>query len=533
MATLDQIAQALQAADAAGDTQAAQQLAQAYQQMKSAAPPDNAATSVAPQQQSMLSQAGDIGKQMLQSGGRMLVNAATGVPRIMANGVAGGANVVADAVGAKRPFPVMPGDAMDNALSPVLGQRPDGVGGIAEDVGSAVIGGKLPLPGVNAAASPAAQAAASSTRNAQVATLAQEGVRLDSSQALGGKLPLVLKNAANDGAFGSSQAFQDAQHGDFTNAALRQMGVSGNEALPSVMEAGRQVLKNNYNAIAARTNLSIDNGLNSDIGSIRYAAQRSLTPDNARVIENQLDDIESMAAANGGKISGPGYQKLQSALSDVSNDSGKAPFIAQIRQALTGALSRQASPEDVQLLNETNQKYGAMKAIEKAITVKNQVSPSLLYNAMDTQKGANQSVFGQGPNSRLMDLAQAGKSILGDNTPNSGTPTRLAGLTAVAAPLAAGGAIMSGHPDAALGALATIAVPGISQQAAKALIYSPGGRQWLMNWAKSSAGMAALAKAALPTSGAGAVNAAAAGVNRSAGMQPLPGGGQGIPPETF
>lgn len=511
MATLDQIAQALQAADAAGDTQAATQLAQAYQQMKSAAPPDSAATSVAPQQQSMLGQAGDLGKQMLQSGGRMLVNAATGVPRIMANGAAGGANVVADAVGAKRPFPVMPGDAMDSTLSPVLGQRPNGVGGIAEDVGSAVIGGKLPLPGVNAAASPAAQAAASSTRNAQVATLAQEGVRLDSSQALGGKLPLVLKNASNDGAFGSSQAFQDAQHGDFTNAALRTMGVSGTEATPSVMAAGRQVLKSNYNGIAARTNLSIDSGLTGDIGSIRYAAQRSLTPDNARVIENQLDDIESMAAANGGKISGPGYQKLQSALSDVSNDSGKAPFIAQIRQALTGALSRQASPEDVQLLNDTNQKYGAMKAIEKAITPKNQVSPSLLYNAMDTQKGANLSVYGQGANTRLMDLAQAGKSIIGENTPNSGTPTRLAGLTALSGAGAAVAAIAMGHTETAAELAAAATSAGFSQQAAKALVYNPAGRQWLQNWARAQMGAANVGRAALPTSGAGALQAAAAG----------------------
>lgn len=525
MATLEQIAQALQAADAAGDTQAATQLAQAYQQMKSAAPPDNAATDVAQPQQSMLSQAGDLGKQMLQSGGRMLVNAATGVPRIMANGVAGGANVVADAVGANRPFPVLPGDAMDKALSPVLGTRPSGAGGVAEDVGSAVIGGKLPLPGVSAAL-PTAPAAQLATRNAQVSTLAGEGVRLDSSQALGGKLPLVLKNASNDGAFGSSQAFQDAQHGDFTNAALRQMGVSGNEALPSVMAAGRQVLKDNYNGIAARTNLSIDSGLNNDIASIRFAAQRSLTPDNARVVENQLDDIESMAAANGGRISGPGYQKLQSALSDVSNDGGKSPFVSQIRQALTGALSRQASPEDVKLLAETNQKYGAMKAIEKAITPKNQVSPSLLYNAMDTQKGSNLSVYGQGANTRLMDLAQAGKSILGENTANSGTPTRLAGLGAVTGAAAAVTAIAMGHTETAAELASAAVAAGFSQQAAKALVYNPAGRQWLVNWARAQAGAGNLGRAALPTGAAGALQAAAAG-SQGLAAPPSPADGQG------
>jgi hypothetical protein len=70
-----------------------------------------------------------------------------------------------------------------------------------------------------------------------------------------------------------------------------------------------------------------------------------------------------MADKNGGKISGAAYQKLQSALGDIASDGGKSPFVTQIRQALTDALGRQASPADAKLLAQTNQRYGAMKSI--------------------------------------------------------------------------------------------------------------------------------------------------------------------------
>jgi len=110
-------------------------------------------------QSSTLDKVGGFVKDMAQSGGRQLMNAAVGIPGVFADGTAGAANVGADLLGAKRPFPVMPSEDFKQRLSPVLGERPAGAAGLPEDIGSAVIGSKVPLPGAPAGGLPTAQAA--------------------------------------------------------------------------------------------------------------------------------------------------------------------------------------------------------------------------------------------------------------------------------------------------------------------------------------------------------------------------------------
>jgi len=460
-------------------------------------------------QPSTLDKAADFGKQMAQSGGRMLINAATGIPGVFADGTASIANYAADAVGAKRPFDVMPSEDFKNRLEPALGKAPPitSLGGIAEAVGSG-----LATPGIGPAgqAAQATQAAQSTvTRPQQLAVLAREGVRLDNSQALGGKLALTLKNAANDGAFGDAQAFRDSQAGDFTAAALRQMGITdAREATPAVMKAGKQRLKDVYNAVAERTGVELDDGLATDLDRIRGDASSSLTPEHFGVIDRKIDNILTMMERNSSQLSGTGYQKAQSALGQIAKDGGKAPFVTELRQALTNAMQRQAEPGDAQLLQITNQRYGAMKSIEKAIGADNQVSPSLLYNAMDTAKGASQSVYGQGSNTRLMELAQAGKAVLGTNTANSGTPQRLAGLAAVGSLGGAITAMATGHFETAGSLAAAAAMAGVSQKAAKELIYSQAGRAWLQRAAQARVVAGRAGSGALTLGRAGAIGAA-------------------------
>lgn len=517
MATLDQIAQALQAADAAGDTQAATQLAQAYQQAKA-----QGQTPQAQQDPSMLSQAGQFGKEMLQSGGRMINNAVTGIPGVFADGTAQAYNYVhgrnaptlqqtAAGQPGDYPFSVLPSQDWKNRLAPVLGQRPDGAAGIAEDVGSAVIGSKIPLPG-QAASAPAQAAPQLATRAQQLQTLADAGVQVDSHQALSGRLALDLKNAANDGAYGSSDAFRTAQNSQFTSAALRQMGVNAREATPVIMRGGKIALQQTYNAIANRTSMELDTPLAQDLDNIRDGASQALTAENAAVISGKVESLLTMFERNGSRLSGTQYQKFQSDLNDIAKDGGKAPFVTQLRQAVTGLMQRQASPGDAQLLQQTNQRYGAMKSIQKAVDSNNQVSPSALYNAMDTQASAAQSVFGQGSNTRLMDLAQAGRSILGTNTANSGTPQRLAGMLAVGQAGAAATALATGHTDVAAGLTATALAAGFSQKAAQALVYTAQGRQYLQGLARAQQRAAGLAAAFRPNGAGGAINGAAAAI---------------------
>lgn len=484
---------------------------------------------------STLDKIGQFGKGMAQSGGRMLMNAATGIPGIFADGTAAVANVGADALGAKRPFPTLPSQALQQGLEPALGKAPSlaSPGGVAEAIGSGVATPANALENVAgsflsretqqgaaaASSGAAAPAQAATTRPQQVATLAKEGVRLDNSQSQGGKLALTLKNAANDGPYGDAQAFRAGQSGDFTAAALRQMGITdAREATPGVMAAGKARLKSVYNQVADRNGVELDGDLAEDIDRIRTDALGSLTPEHAKVITGRLDDILTMMERNTGdtqQLSGEAYQKIQSALGKIAKDGGKAPFVTDIRRSLTEAMQRQASPGDAQLLTLNNQRYAAMKAVEKSIGPDNQVSPSLLYNALDTAKGANQSVYGQGANTRLMDLAQAGKAVIGTNTANSGTSQRLAGMAAVGTAGAAVEALATGHFEVAGGLAAAAAIAGVSQKAAKELIYSPAGKAWLQRAAQARVMAGKAARGAGQLGQAGAVGAAEMGSGQS------------------
>lgn len=330
------------------------------------------------------------------------------------------------------------------------------------------------------------------------AILTREGVPLDAAQATGSKVVTTLKNAAGDSPVVDNSNFPQQQAQQFTRATLEKMGVqNATEASPAVMQAGRQRLKESYNQIAARNTITYDPPLNQDISRIRYDADRNLTPENARVIQNRLDDLETMMQNNGGQMTGAGYEQFQSSLGKIAKDGGKAPFVTDIRQALTGALQRQSSPGDAALLAQTNQRYAAMKAIQNSIDSNtNMVSPSALYNSLDTAKGANGTVYGQGANQPLIQLAQAGKALIGSTrTPNSGTAQRVLG----AATLGTGGDALlnlaQGKTQNAEEMFAVAAMAGLSGTAARQLVYSQAGRQWLQRWAQSRVAAAAARQA--------------------------------------
>lgn len=375
------------------------------------------------------------------------------------------------------------GSAALAAAQPVVGDQSRAANTLLGAAGGAIGAGAGKVAG--AAMQPVTDALSGAGRWART-VLARESVPLDAAQATGSKVAQSLKNAAGDAPFVEGSGFPETQKRAFTRAALDKMGITNaDEASPAVMAAGKRRLQTTYDQIANRNSITPDADLTKDIGDIRYAANRGLTRDHNQVIQNTLDDLESMIQQNGGRLSGEGYQQLQSQLRNMAKDGGKAPYITEIKQALTSALQRQAQPGDAALLAQTNQRYAAMKALEKAVGDDNQVSPAKLFGALDTAKNAGQTVYGYGPNQALIELAQAGKLLLGRGTPNSGTATRTAGLLMLGGSgdavyhLAKGDNI---KPEEML-AVATLA--GLSGAAARQLVYSPTGRQWLTRWAQS------------------------------------------------
>ena len=209
------------------------------------------------------------------------------------------------------------------------------------------------------------------------------------------------------------------QSKDLTTAALKQMGVDSPRASTAVMDAGRRRLQNTYDDLAANLNVKIDPPLKQALTQARADADQYLTEPVAKVVQKQIDGIETRIAQNGSTMNGTLFKNLHDGLDKVADPSATG-VVEDLQQAMRGAMTRSSTPEQVALLAKTDQQYGAMKAIEKAIGTNERIDPTKLYNATDTTQGAAASVYGRGPNAPLAQLGQAAKLVMVDSAKPSG-----------------------------------------------------------------------------------------------------------------
>lgn len=326
-------------------------------------------------------------------------------------------------------------------------------------------------------------------RDAAVGLLKRAGIDLDVEQQVGGKFAQTVKIAAADNPILARSEKPMQQLQQYTRAVLRTMGVDSEEATTNVMQRGRKALKDNYDDIAARTHIQVDPVMDRALYDIQWQAQRSLTKEDANVIRKQIknifDGVRTGVAPGRGVILGDRYAAINQALDRVPGEGGKAPFVTAIRRELTDALRRSATPEDRQLLALTDQRYGAMKQIERAIGEHNLISPALLYNATDTLARTNQSVYGSGANQELVQLAQAGKLVFGNLVPQSGTPRRAAAMALFGVGGAAADRRLRGNTSAPETFLAGAAASALGPAALRAIIENPKVANAVRQWAES------------------------------------------------
>jgi hypothetical protein len=114
----------------------------------------------------------------------------------------------------------------------------------------------------------------------------------------------------------------------------------------------------------------------------------------------------------------------------------------------------------------TYQQWRNMRTIEGAISKDEnyQISPARVANIMGQKANRSVSIYGRG-DTTLSDLANAANTLLGNKTPNSGTPSRLLAQAALPAAITAGEGLYSGDwkKAAELGA-AAYALPKVGQK---------------------------------------------------------------------
>ena len=384
-----------------------------------------------------------------------------------------------------------------------------GLAGAAGDVGGRVVGRVIqPIRNV-----------LDSARLQALQTLRQAGVPLDLAQATGSRVADWLKGVAGSVSPTFSRTQQDAYNG----AVLRTFGETATKASADVMQRAENRIGAVFDDIAARNPVALDQPLLTTLADLHKATEMTLSGAEAAPVKAQIDNIINKASANG-SIDGSAYQAIRSSLDRLSKNPSQsmADFARDIRSGLDDALERQASPQDLASLQTARQQYRAMKQTQQGIVRgTDDVDPSALARAIDTNRNAGQSVYGRG-DQRLVQLANAGEMVLGRGS----SKLLAAGTVAGAAGLDTLYHYATGKPVSPAEMAGIAGMAGFGPSAARAIVESQAGRAWLQRWAGSQIASKAAAAAgqAGRRIGAGAGGYAAGGSvpQPAADQQPLP-----------
>jgi hypothetical protein len=303
-----------------------------------------------------------------------------------------------------------------------------------------------------------------------VQILKDAGVPLDAAQATGSKLLERGKAFLSDNPItaGAQHAFATEQKQAYNKAISRTFGEDADHITPEIIQAAKDRLGANYNAIASRNNIHLDDVLENNLSNIGKEAQIILNPENFNIVNKQISNIFAKADANGGALSGAQYQEIKTVLDKLSKSENATVgnYARELKDSLLDSLTRSAkaagNKEDVALLKETNKQYGNMKKVENVADFSTgEISPSKLYNHLKT-KSNRYSFYTDDP--QLANLASAGKNILTEKLPNSGTAARLLSASVLPAALGIGEYVREGDLYHAGGAaLAGVAFPKLFQ----------------------------------------------------------------------
>jgi len=396
---------------------------------------------------------------------------------------AGGAGRVASvgrAISAPRTYGAAAGvGAGLGAIQPV-GQRDSratnaGIGALLGTAGQGVANavGRVAQP-IKRSLSPAQSRA--------VTTLEQAGVPLDAAQKSGAPSLLRVKSALRDNpvTLSAQQAQYEAQSSAFNRAALRSIGVNADRADEAVMGAAKKRIGAAFDQAVDGVQVRFSSGFRNQLGVLGARSKR-LLPGDSNQITATIGDVLDHAKANGGAIDGRFYKAIRSDLSALERARDVGPVARELREALDNAFEQAAGSNRANLITQARREWRNLKILEDAIDTEGlgNISPSKLANAFGKKANRNVGVYGQGDRSvlELARLAKAGKQLLPDKLPQSGTvPRALAQAALPAAVGAAYGGFKEGDlSGAAAYGLGAAAIPYLIQRGLNA----PGAANYL------------------------------------------------------
>lgn len=269
-----------------------------------------------------------------------------------------------------------------------------------------------------------------------VQVLKDAGVPLDLAQETGSKVMGWAKRLTSDNPFtgGGSHAFEEMQNNAYTKAIAKTMGEDAERITPEVLQNAKTRLGENYDNLFGRNGVRVTRDFQKELTALKESSEKVM-PEGQKGITNIVNDILDKSKVNMGHLDGKQYQAIKQQLAAMEAQGGTAGHYAgelreKLFEGLSNTIKKIGNKDDLELLKQTNKQYGNMKKIED-IALKDpegHVSASKLYNSLTT-KGKRNAFYQDDP--ELARLASAGKNVLPEKMPNSGTAARLAGQAAI------------------------------------------------------------------------------------------------------
>lgn len=280
--------------------------------------------------------------------------------------------------------------------------------------------GLLPLGRLGRAPAPKPPQMTSAAR-----VLSDAGVPLDAGQRTGSTALQRARSAVTDHPVTAArqERFAAQQQKAYNRAVLGRVGESGDEATQGVMASAKNRIGSVFDSIGKDGTL-FDDALQSEMATIVDRARATALGDQVSPLLKNVDDILS-AVDESGLIPGAKLTSIRSNLSALSRQPGIGEAASALEDALLSSLER-TYPGQRAVLQEAVTQYRNLKIIENSIAkgTERDISPLALSNTLSQRRNRNMSVYGQGGDQQLVALGQAGRDVLPEVLPNSGTNPR-------------------------------------------------------------------------------------------------------------
>jgi len=262
-----------------------------------------------------------------------------------------------------------------------------------------------------------------------VAIAQQEGIPVPLGAQLGSRPLQTVESVFRELPFtaGPAQAARDETSRAFTRAVMARTGTAADDALPGTLQTARDRLGQAFTDLTARNTLELTPAAQQRLVTLLDDVNRNATTDTARMVRNRIDEL--IGKMQGTQVSGSAYRQLDSAIGAQIRGAGSGDvrnYLGQLRDIIREAMDDSISAADQAAWREARSQYGALMAVTRAMnapaaqSATGQIPPSALANAI---RGGQTQAYarGFGP---LNDLARAGKVLVQDPIPNSGTAQR-------------------------------------------------------------------------------------------------------------